>query len=253
MNIALITGATGGLGKTFFKTIAHKSRFIDAFWVVARTESDLKQLQYHTHIPVRTFALDLAKPDALATLASALEEEHPDVRVLVNAAGFGILGPVSDAPVTANATMVDVNCKALTVLSQLVVPYMSPGGQIYNIASVAAFLPQAYFAVYAASKAYVLSFSRALNEELRPKGITVVAVCPNPMDTGFFHNAGATRPKPFKALGYEKPETVVRHALQQGAGQKDLSISSPIGRVIHKVSGVSPNRLVMWIDRYVLK
>lgn len=253
MNIAVITGATGGLGKTFFRVLTQKSKTIDAFWVVARSEPALHQLQKDTTIPVRIFPLDLTKPEALRVLDQALANEKPNVRILVNAAGFGILGPLSRAPVTANAAMVDLNCRALTALSQMVLPYMSAGGQIYNIASVAAFLPQAFFAVYAASKAYVLFFSRALNEELRPHGITVVAVCPNPMDTGFFANAGAKRLKPFRILGYEKPEKVVKNALKQGASRKDLSISSPTGRIIQKIAGVSPNCLVMWIDRYVLK
>ena len=124
-----------------------------------------------------------------------METEKPDIRMLVNAAGFGKSGNAEDIrrkEAGCQSRMIDLNCRALTEMTFVCLPYMSAGSRILNIASAAAFCPQPGFAVYAATKAYVLSFSRALGEEVKNRRIYVTAVCPGPVDTEFFRNSGQT-------------------------------------------------------------
>ena len=146
-------------------------------------------------------SLNLTKKEDLEILAAALAEKKPEVKFLVNAAGFGITGPVGSFPEEEAASMVRLNCEGLTAVTELVLPYIPDNSRILQFASAAAFMPQPGFAVYAATKAYVLSYSRALGEELRRRRIFVTAVCPGPVDTEFFGKALNGKPMdPFKRL-----------------------------------------------------
>lgn len=168
--IAVITGASSGMGRRFAETVDTFGRF-DEVWVIARHEAALEGLRERVPFPVRPLALDLTDRSSFATYAKALTEEPVEVGLLVNASGFGKFRAVVDTPLEVNLNMVDLNCQAVMALCQLTIPYMPEGGQIINIASVAAFQPIPYIDVYGASKAFVLSFSRALNRELRGRGI----------------------------------------------------------------------------------
>ena len=134
---------------------------------IARHEKALEELRDQVPYPIRPLALDLTDRRSFQTYADALAEEPVEVGLLVNASGFGKFRAVVDTPLEVNLNMVDLNCQAVMALCQLTAPYMPRGGQIINIASVAAFQPIPYINVYGASKAFVLSFSRALNRELR--------------------------------------------------------------------------------------
>lgn len=252
MRVAIITGASSGVGRMFFDRIATHREALDEIWVIARREAPLRALQEKTHLPVRSIPCDLTTMEGLAQVQDLLAQERPQIRLLVNAAGYGKIGSVSAIPLQDNIGMVDLNCRALTAMCRMTMPYWALGAQIYNIASVAGFLPQPDFAVYAASKAYVISFSRALHEEMRRQGVTVVAACPNPMETSFFERAGGGTSKPFKAIGYEQVSDVVDTALDNGARGRDLSLSSPFGKAIRVGARVLPHRLVMRVERYFL-
>ena len=175
--IAVITGASSGMGRRFAETVDTFGRF-DEIWVIARHEAALEGLRERVPFPVRPLALDLTDRSSFGTYVKALAEEPVEVGLLVNASGFGKFRAVVDTPLEVNLNMVDLNCQAVMALCQLTIPYMPEGGQIINIASVAAFQPIPYIDVYGASKAFVLSFSRALNRELRGRGIRVMALCP---------------------------------------------------------------------------
>ena len=193
--IAVITGASSGMGRRFAETVQEFGTY-DEIWAIARRADRLEELKNHTAFPVRTISLDLSDPASYEAYAALLREEQPEVGLLINASGFGKFRAVMDTPLEVNLNMVDLNCKAVMALCQLTVPYMPSGSQIINIASVAAFQPIPYINVYGATKALVLHYSRALNRELKKQGVHVMAVCPFWTKTEFFDRAVASDEKP---------------------------------------------------------
>ena len=193
MKIAIVTGASSGMGREFVRQLGYFYKNLDEIWVIARRKERLEALAKESRVPLRIFAGDLQKKKVYKELRDALEKEQPDLRMLVNSAGFGKSGSVeeiSSEKFRIQTDMVDVNCRSLTRMTLLCLPFLRAGSRIVNLASASAFCPQPYFSVYAATKSYVLSFSRSLGEELRKKGIVVTAVCPGPVDTEFFKFSG---------------------------------------------------------------
>jgi short-subunit dehydrogenase len=225
MNIAVVTGASSGLGKEFVNQIAQKYKNIDEIWVIARRGDRLHKLAhdiaslseeiYHVMPIVRPIVCDVTNPSQLLLYRTMLQNYKPKVRVLVNAAGYGIIGRFDEMREPDVTGMCDLNCTALTRMIRITLPYMDKKhSNIINIASSAAFLPQPSFAVYAATKSYVLSLTMALRQELRKTGIHVTAVCPGPVDTEFFEIAETYHSvKLYKKLFYAKPRDVVSLAL----------------------------------------
>ena len=145
------------------------------------------------------------------------------------------------------AEMVDVNCRALTWISRICIPYMADNSRIINFASVAAFMPQPSFAVYAATKAYVMSFTRALNCELRKKNIYALAVCPGPADTGFFATAeriGGKQAGAYKELFMAKPEQVVKKAIHDSVMKREVSVYSIPMQALRVITKIIPRKLI---------
>ena len=211
MNIAIVTGATSGLGRAFLEEWAAQGARFDEVWLVSRHADALERVAAALPWQARCFAIDLSAADERAQLFAALRAERPQVQALVNAAGYGKIGQVAQIAPDEQSGMVDLNCTALVDLTQRALPFMA-----------AAFLPQPGFAVYAATKAFVLSFSRALAAEQKSRGVRVVAVCPNPMHTAFFERAGE-KPNLFKLLFFEKPRNVARAAMRDAAKGRDVS------------------------------
>lgn len=178
MKIAVVTGASSGIGREFAVQIAGKYGKMDEIWLIARRKDRLIELQKELRLPVRVFAMDLTDNEDMNTFDGFLKENNPDIKLLVNCAGYGKTGRFDELDIYEQCGMIDVNCKALTLFTGLCLPYISNHSRIINVASAAAFSPQPGFNVYAATKAYVLSFSRALNAELKSRKITVTAVCP---------------------------------------------------------------------------
>lgn len=196
MKIAIVTGASSGMGREFVRQLGYFYKNLDEIWVIARRKERLEALAKESRVPLRIFAGDLQKKKVYKELRDALEKEQPDLRMLVNSAGFGKSGSVeeiSSEKFRIQTDMVDVNCRSLTRMTLLCLPFLRAGSRIVNLASASAFCPQPYFSVYAATKSYVLSFSRSLGEELRKKGIVVTAVCPGPVDTEFSSFPGNRR------------------------------------------------------------
>ena len=183
---------------------------LDEIWAVGRRKERLVKLEEKVNIPVRKFVLDLSQEKEREILKAELERLKPQVKFLVNAAGFGKIGNVCDLPEKDQSGMVQVNCTALTAVTTMVLPFMPQNSRILQFASSAAFLPQPGFAVYAASKAYVLSYSRALNRELKGRKIFVTAICPGPVRTEFFDIAQTTGEIPlYKKLVMAAPGTAI--------------------------------------------
>lgn len=182
--VAIITGASSGIGKSMVKALINSPDCPKQIWVIARRIDRLEELGKLSEriIPVKA---DLSDSSDMGKVLDLLKDKNPDVRLLVNSAGMGRRGNIEDRPSSDISDVLELNCVALSVFTAEVLPFMSRGARIINLASSAAFLPQPGFAVYAASKSYVVSFSRALSRELKPRGIKVTAVCPGPVDTEF--------------------------------------------------------------------
>ena len=226
MKIAIVTGASSGMGREFVRQLGYFYKNLDEIWVIARRKERLEALVKESRVPLRIFAGDLQKKKVYKELRDALEKEQPDLRMLVNSAGFGKSGSVeeiSSEKFRIQTDMVDVNCRSLTRMTLLCLPFLRAGSRIVNLASASAFCPQPYFSVYAATKSYVLSFSRSLGEELRKKGIVVTAVCPGPVDTEFFKFSGKPQ-NILKKLTMAKADRVVHQALKDCRSGKSVSV-----------------------------
>lgn len=226
MKIAIVTGASSGMGREFVRQLGYFYKNLDEIWVIARRKERLEALAKESRVPLRIFAGDLQKKKVYKELRDALEKEQPDLRMLVNSAGFGKSGSVeeiSSEKFRIQTDMVDVNCRSLTRMTLLCLPFLRAGSRIVNLASASAFCPQPYFSVYAATKSYVLSFSRSLGEELRKKGIVVTAVCPGPVDTEFFNFSGKPQ-NILKKLTMAKADRVVHQALKDCRSGKSVSV-----------------------------
>ena len=184
----IITGANSGIGKCLAQILITK--FNSKIIAVARNEEKLNELRTCTSVPVRVFPLDLSDGSSMNTLQTALREEPVEVRYLICASGFGRFRGVQEDDVALLENMVDLNCRSIVSLTHAVAPYMQRGGCMILIASVAAFQPIPYIATYAASKAFVLSYGRAFNRELRKtRGARCLCVCPFWTKTAFFSRA----------------------------------------------------------------
>ena len=191
MNIAIVTGASSGMGREFVRQLDGFVS-VDEIWAVARRASALETLKSEISVPVRPIALDLLEPSSFTELEQLLANEKPSVKLLVSAAGFGKFGAFDKVPAEDDCRMIDLNCKALLMMTRLCVPYMPAGSHILELDSLSAFQPVPYITTYAATKAFVLSYSRAMNRELKAKGIRVMAMNPGWVKTEFFNHAFQT-------------------------------------------------------------
>ena len=241
--IAIVTGASSGIGKLLALGIPERYE-IDELWVVARSEDRLLALQSETKVPVRAFPIDLTDPAQYALLRTALQEEAPAVKVLVNASGYGKFERFDRIPEEDNLGMIDLNCRALTAVTHIVLPYVPAGGIVVNIASMGAFQPLPYINVYAATKAYVLSFSRALNREMKSRKIKVLAVCPYWSQTAFFDRSNdKSFIKHFDKI--YTPEFVVKKTFKAMKRKKDYVIPGLYARLTHAAVKLFPHSIVM--------
>lgn len=252
MNIVIITGASSGIGQEFAKQIDKGFSNIDEIWLMARRKERLEELAAGMNHQTRILAVDVNDEYAMDDLEQLLYECDCRVRMLVNCAGYGIFGQVDEMEMEEQLGMIQTNCEALTRLTYLCLPYMYKNSRIINLASSAAFMPQAGFAVYAASKAYVLSFSRGLNQELRKRHIYVTAVCPGPVRTEFFDLAeryGGTLA--IKRLVMAEVENVVDLALRDSYNRKDISVYSIPIKAFMVLTKYVPHSVIMAVTRHM--
>lgn len=227
MNIIIITGASSGLGQEFALQIDTAFSNIDEIWMIARRKERMEELAKVMEHKTRIISMDVTDEYAMDDFEELLEQSNVKIRMLVNCAGYGLMGAFEDLSLEDQVGMITTNCESLTKLTYICLPYMKRKSRIIQLASSAAFLPQPGFAIYAATKSYVLSFSRALNEELREREIYVTAVCPGPVDTEFFEVAeqfGTT-------MGIKKKimvssDKVVERALRDSYHKKSTSVYS---------------------------
>ena len=253
--IAIITGASSGMGKVFAETINTYDTF-DEVWVIARRLDRLESLQETVPFPVRPIALDLTDRESFRHYEELLENAQTNVSLLVNCSGYGKFQAACETPLAQNLNMVDLNCEALMAMCQLTIPYMHAGAQIINIASVAACQPVPYIGVYAASKAFVLSYSRSLNRELDDKDISVMAVCPFWTKTEFFDHAVVNEEKPVvkKYAAMYEPQQIVARAWRDAKRGKDVSKYGFVAQLQMALVKILPHGLVMdiWLSQQKL-
>ena len=246
MKIAVITGASSGMGREFVLRLA-KEKKLDEIWVIARRLERLQSLQdLVPDVRVRPLAMDLTREDSLAECKTLLAAENPDVSVLVNASGFGKFGVFEDIELSEQLNMIDLNDKAYVAMTYLTLPYMRAGGEIYQLDSLSSFQPVPYITVYGATKAFVLSFSRALNVELKKRKIRCMAVCPGWVKTEFFDRAVRDDTITYYNRFFT-PEQVVTRALRDMKKGKDVSVCGASVRAQVRLTKLLPHRLVMKI------
>ena len=245
MKIAIISGASSGIGRCFAK---HLDSFeLDELWLIGRSQDKLNNLQKSINSKCRIFALDLTQPSAYETLSEALNSDSYYVEYLILSAGVGYTGAFAENTVEQIQAMIDTNCYALTCLSKITLPYIIKNGKIITVASGAGFLPQADFAVYAATKSFVISFSRALRQELMHKRISVTAVCPGPVDTDFFN--GLSNVKNYKKKYLISTDKVVRSALKAALKNKAICTPTFSMKIVHLFSKILPTSLLLKFNK----
>lgn len=254
MKIAIVTGASSGMGREFIMQIADRFGGISEIWAIARRRERMEELLPLVPVKLRVFPIDLTDDTKLMGLQDVLFEEKPEVKWLINAAGYGKIGAVGSASLNDELGMVELNCRALCAVTHMVLPYMSENSRIIQFSSAASFLPQPNFAIYAATKSFVLSYSRALNEELKSKGILVTAVCPGPVRTEFFDVAETTGRIPlYKKLVMADPKKVVRLALRDSMMGRTVSVYGTTMKAFRILSKFIPHTLILRLMKGLMR
>lgn len=247
MNIAVVTGASSGMGKEFVLQLGAYVQ-VDEIWVIARRKAALEALQEQVSVKIRPVVMDLCDTRCYPIYASLLQLEKPNVKLLVNAAGFGKFGAYHKVDPMDDYRMIDLNCKALVAMTRMTLPYMTAGSHVLQLDSLSAFQPVPYITTYGATKAFVLSYCRSMNRELKPAGIRMMAMNPGWVKTEFFDHAFQTNAdgevQYFNRL-YEARDVVATGLKDLYTTRKDVSIHGlPVKAQVWAVK-LLPHSLVM--------
>ena len=243
--IAIITGASSGLGKEFARQISHYQT-IEEVWCIARQPEKLQKTAKELGPKIRTFSIDLSKKKQIKAFQKSLNQENVSVKILVNSAGFAKFCSYDDLNLDRSLNMIDVNIKAVVAMGLICIPYMSKGSQIINIASIASFQPLPYLNLYSATKAFIKNYSRALNVELQDRGIHVTTVCPGWIKTALYQRANIGARKTIHHFDcMTTPDKVARQSLRDAAAGKDLSVYGYSSKLCHLFSKLLPHQLIM--------
>ncbi len=246
--IAIVTGASSGIGEEFALKLDMLENY-DEMWLIARSVDKLEKVASVIKTPTKIVPLDLTEYESYETFKNLLAEEKPDIRMLVNCSGFGKFGSYKDIEVMDELKMVDLNSRAPIALTEYSLPYMREGAKVLQVASIAGFHPIPYLNVYAATKVFLLNYSRALNYELRDRKITVTAVCPGWTKTPFFDVATemGTKQEVTKYTGMRTAEEIVLKAIKQSRKGKDIVILGAQNNGHRFLSKLVPEKAIMKI------
>ncbi len=251
-NIIVVTGAGSGIGKEFLIQLLKKETKIDEAWAIDFNNDALKELEKEVS-KVVPLHIDLTKQEEIKKFKKKLDEEKPNIKILVNCAGFGIFDHSENIALETKLNMIDLNIKAYVSMIDYSLPHMPKGSKILNVASCAAFQPIPYVNNYASTKAFVLSYSRALNQELKYRDIHVLAVTPFWTKTKFFD----------RAVMKDKKEVVIKYTVMYDADKvaelaikdlykdKDISIYGKINKAQRLLTKLCPHKLIMkiWMNQ----
>ncbi len=245
MSTTLITGASSGIGEAFARKLAERGHNL---LLVARSEEKLvmvcNEVGRSQAIRAEYIAMDISAPDAPARLFEETRKRGLEIDLLINNAGFGSMGEFAGADLTRQLNMIDLNIRSLVELTHRFLQPMreKKRGEIINVASTAGFQPVPFMGVYAATKAFVLSFSEALWEENRPYGIKVMALCPGVTETNFFEASQMQRPP---ARTSQTPDEVVEVALRALARGKSAVISGWANKLLVETERLVPRSFIV--------
>ena len=248
MSIAIVTGASSGIGLEFFQSLINKEKNLEEIWVVARSREKLLSLQELTNIPLKVLAYDLSNDNSYYEIETILKEEKPNIKYLFCGSGFGRFEAIENDDLKVLTNMVDLNCKGVLGMTKICMPYMMADSQMIVIASVAGMQPIPYIATYAASKAFVLSYGRALNKELKKYRSRCLTVCPFWTKTAFFDRANSENQVVKKyAVMYEPKDIVKRIWKDLKHKKRDVSVCGAYTKGQSLLVKLLPHRMVMWV------
>ena len=247
MKIAVITGASSGLGREYAWAVDNFRDDIDEIWLLARREDKLKEVAATLKTKCRVLKCDITDDSCIKEYVNLLNAENAEIKLLINNAGFGKMGMFYDISTEDNAGMIRLNCEALTVITSVSLPFMKEQGEIINTCSIASFAPNSRMAVYSSTKAFVMSFSRALRSELKSRKINALSVCPGPMETEFLPlaNIGKGDSKTFDMLPRDNPKRVAKNSLKASKKKKTVYADHIFYKFYRLVAKILPTRLVM--------
>ena len=253
MSVAIITGASGGIGSEFARQISRLDG-IDEMWLIARNEERMIKLGEELGLKYKVISADLTTAEGIEKVRTALREEAPRVKFLVNASGFGNYGAFDEISEDEVVKMIDLNVKALVLITHMTVPYMERGGRIVELGSGSCFTPLPYFNVYSSSKVFVLHYTKSLNYELRKYGVKATCFCPGWVDTEFLGKSlanGNTHPKSMKPL--LKCEDVVRRCVKASLKGRAMCVTNWYTKLQHLTFKLLPDKLLTgaWLGMLV--
>ena len=240
--VAIITGATGGIGEEFVRALIDE---VGQIWAVGRSDDKLALLQEKYGEKVVPCKADLSNKDDIFDLCKKIENDKPQIKYLVNNAGIAKMAPIADFTLEEISDTIEINAKAATLISRAAIPFMTSGSFILNISSASSFQPNPYIALYSASKSYLLSFTRSLNFEL--KDVTCTAVCPGWVDTKMLIKMSGGKKVDYP--GIVPASRVVQTALSDAKKGKDVSVCSGYNKFLRFYSKIMPHKIVMkqWV------
>lgn len=251
MNTAIITGASSGLGREFFKAVVAGYPEIDDIWIIARRKERLEALAAEaTGRNVRVLPFDLTDENDISAYAALLKEASPTVTLLINNAGAGTIGNVWELDYLRQGQSVSLNCRSMVEVSALTVPYMKEGGAIINTCSIAAFVPNPRMTTYSSTKAFVYAFSKGLRFELKKKHINCLAVCPCPMGTEFLEKGDIPgKSKSFDRLPRCNPVKVAKTSLKKAFAGRGIYTPKLFYKFYRLLAKLLPHGLVMHVSK----
>lgn len=249
MSIAVITGASAGLGRAYALAALRIFPKIDEYWLIARRLDRLEALK--AELPgktVRCLALDLSDPASFVEYQKQLAERRAEIALLINNAGIGWMGDFADGAWRDQTGMCDLNVRALTAIANISLKCMGRGSVMVNVSSVAAFVPTPRMTVYCSTKAYVSSFSKSLRFELRKKGINVLAACPCPMNTEFLEIA-KIKSKTYDILPFVRPDYMADKSLRAAKKGRAVYTALTLMKAYRVLAKLLPSGIMMHVSK----
>jgi len=254
-NIAIVTGASSGLGKEFVKILTNDKN-IDKIFALARSKDKLDELKVNYGDKIIPYSIDLSDTNNIKTFGNILEKENVNIKILINNAGFAKFCSYDDISIDETLNMINLNISGVVAMGLICIPLMNKDSHIINIASQAAFQPVPYQNVYSATKSFVKNYSRALNMELKEKGIVVTAVCPGWIKTNLFDRGCINAKKGTNKFAYMvTPDIIAKKALKDAYKNKDISVYGLYVNFCRFLSKFLPEKLVMriWLFQQGIK
>lgn len=250
MKIAVITGASSGLGVEFTKTIIKQYPKLDEIWIIARRKDRLKNLARHNpDKKIRAITLDLGADEEYSKLETLLSDEKPQISILVNNAGYECSGNFRDMSASDIQNMISVNVKGLTMVQRICSPYFAKDSFAIMTCSVSSFTPIPHQAVYSASKRYIYALGKALREEEKRNNVNILLLCPGNMDTEMNPKGQARQSKQINTLPFLDMEKVTKNALARAEHKKAVYTPGRFYIFYRVVSKVFPSSFIMYFAK----